>query len=115
MARTYKTSSGTFSENDLVIAIWTNPKKAKARPNARPLETLTAEKNPYPIAFPLEMLQKIQSWMYCQVAKSQEDIDDVLFKGKATREKPLLVPVSLAKNYLGWEEFYVPTEYKDFK
>jgi len=115
MARTYKTSSGTYSENEMVIAIWSNPKKEKARPNARPLETLTSDKSVYPIAFPLEILQTIESWMYCQVARSSEEIDEVLFGGKATREKPLLVPIAMAKQYLGWENFYIPTEYKEFK
>jgi len=53
--------------------------------------------------------------MYCQVARSSEEIDEVLFGGKATREKPLLVPIAMAKQYLGWENFYIPTEYKEFK
>ena len=115
MAKTYKTSSGTFSESELVIAIWINPKRAKARPNARPLETLTSEKSTFPIAFPLEKLQTIASWMYCTVARESSEVDAVLTSGKATRQSPLLVPVSLARSYLGWDEFYIPTEYTDVK
>lgn len=113
MGKTYKNDSGTFSESEMVVAIWSNPKKEKARPNARPLETITDDKSPYPVAFPLEMLQTIQSWMYCEVAKSVEDIEEVLFRSKATRQKPLLVPLHLAKSYLGWEIFYIPSRYKE--
>lgn len=113
MAKNYKTFSGTYSEEEMVIAIWANPNRKSKRPNARPLETFTAKKSLYPIAFPLELLQKIESWMYCKVAASVEDIDDVIFGGKATREKPLLVPLRLAKDYLGWQVFYIPTEYKE--
>jgi hypothetical protein len=115
MAKTYKTSSGTFSESELVIAIWTNPMRAKARPNARLLETLTSEKSTFPIAFPLEKLQTITSWMYCVVVRDSHEVDSALAAGTATREKPLLVPLSLARSYLGWEEFYIPTEYTDVK
>jgi hypothetical protein len=115
MVKIYKTSSGTFSESDLVIAIWINPKREKARPNARRLETLTSEKSIFPIAFPLEKLQTIASWMYCTVARESSEVDEAISSGKATRQNPLLVPLSLARSYLGWDEFYIPTEYTDVK
>lgn len=115
MAKTYKTSSGIFSESELVVAVWVNPKKAKTRPNARFLETLTSDKSVFPIAFPLERLQRIDFWMYCIVAKESNELDAALISGSATREKPLLIPLGLARSYLGWEEFYIPTEYTDVK
>lgn len=115
MDKTYKTFSGTFSETELVVAVWANPKKTKTRPNARLLETLTSDKSALPIAFPLERLQTIDFWMYCIVAKESKEVDAVLSSGVATREKPLLIPLGLARSYLGWEEFYIPSEYTDVK
>lgn len=115
MARTYKTLTGTYSEEDLVIAVWANPKKQKGRPNARVLETMTSEKSSYPIAFPLATLQQIKSWMYCQVATTSVDVEQFLTPELSSREKPVLIPLPLAKSYLGWQEFYVPTEYVESK
>ena len=115
MARTYKTLTGTYSEEDLVVAVWSNPKKRKGRPNARILETLTSDKSPYPIAFPLATLQQIKSWMYCTVATTSVDVDKFLTPELSSREKPILIPLPLAKSYLGWQEFYVPTEYAENK
>jgi hypothetical protein len=113
MPRTYKTLSGVYSEEELVVAVWTNPRKGSKNPQARALETLTSEKSSYPIAFPLDTLQKIPSWMFCPVAKTGEDIDKWLTPEGATRQNPLLVPVILAKSHLGWDSFYIPTEYTD--
>lgn len=111
MPKMYKTSTGTYSEDQLVIAVWVNPKRANKRSQARLLETLTSEKSPIPIAFPLETLQTIESWMYSPVAKSVEDVDKLLVVDKTSREKPLLVPLSIARSYLGWDNFYIPSEY----
>lgn len=113
MARTYKTASGTYSEEELVVAVWVNPKRVNKRSQARPLETLISEKSNMPLAFPLDTLQTIDSWMYCPVAKTSEDIDKWLIIGGATREKPLLIPLTLAKTFLGWDTFYVPLEYTE--
>jgi hypothetical protein len=115
MPTTYKNNSGVYSEEDLVVAVWFNAKKATSRPNARRLETFTAEHSPYPIAFPLETLQETPSWMYCSVARAPQDLNNMLEPGKATRENPLLVPLPLAKSHLGWNDFYVPTEYTERK
>ena len=115
MSRTYKNTTGTYSEEELVVAVWFNPKKVKSRPNARRLETLTSEKSHYPIAFPLATLQETESWMYCPVAKQPSDLETFLTPEKATREKPLLVPLTLAKSYLGWLEFHIPSEYTETK
>ena len=115
MPRVYKNASGTYSEDDLVVAVWFNPKKLKSRPNARRLETFTADKSHYPIAFPLETLQQTLSWMYCPVAKEPRDLDEMLEPNKATQDNPLLVPLTLAKSHLGWQEFHIPSEYKESK
>jgi len=115
MSRTYKTASGTFSEEDMVVAVWSNPRKRKARPNARLLETFTSDKSIYPIAFPLSKLQTIKSWSYCPVAKDSTDIQNLLTPENSSREKPILIPLTLAKSYLGWLEFYIPTEYAEVR
>ena len=113
MAKTYKTSSGIFSEQDMVIAVWFNSKKKKARPNARLLETLTSHKSRYPLAFPISLLSKIEPWLAYPVAKSSKEVDKAIYEGLATKEKPILVPLDLAKEHFGWEEFYVPEKYED--
>lgn len=115
MSRTYKNNSGTYSEEELVVAVWFNAKKVTSRPNARRLETFTTEYSPHPIAFPLETLQETSSWMYCPVAKEPQDLNNMLEPNKATRENPLLVPLPLAKSHLGWNEFYIPSEYMERK
>ena len=114
MAKTYKTSSGTFSESEMVVAIWFNPKKKKARPNARLLETLTSHKSRLPLAFPLPVLSKIEPWLSYPVAKNSKEVDKAVYEGLATNESPLLVPLALAKEHFGWEEFYIPEKYEDF-
>ncbi len=113
MAKQYRTASNTYLESDMVVAVWYNSKKEKSRPNARYLETITSSDSPYPVAFPLELIQKVQAWMYVDVAKSYEDIDNILKNKKPFREKPLLIPLPLAETYLGWDQFYIPNEYKN--
>lgn len=104
-----------YLEKDLVIAVWANPKKRKGRPNARLLETMTSDKSSYPLAFPLETLQKIQSWMYCLVATTSIEAELYLTPEHSSRENPILIPISLAKSYLGWQDFYILTDYLENK
>jgi hypothetical protein len=96
------------SSEDLVVAVWANPKKQKGRPNARTLETLISESSIHPIAMSLASLKAIQSWMSCPVATTSIEIDFLLTPEISNRENPILIPISLAKSYLGWQEFYVP-------
>lgn len=113
MPKIYKTASGTYSEDDLAVAIWPNPKRNTKRPQARMLETLTSEKSPYPIAFPIAKLQTIKSWMYCPVAKSSDELESHLASNEITQLKPLLVPLTLARLALGWDTFHIPSEYTE--
>ncbi len=53
--------------------------------------------------------------MYCPVAEDSLDLDTMLEPGQATKDKPLLVPLPLAKSHLGWQDFYIPSEYTDIK
>jgi len=113
MAKAYKNSSGTYLDKDLVVAVWLNPEKQSSRPNARRLETITSKESPNPIAFPLNLLKKNKVWALCPVVAKVEDIDIWLTPKGASRKKPLLVPLTIAKSYLGWEDFHIPSEYKE--
>jgi hypothetical protein len=108
MARTYETASGVYSEEDLAVVIWVNPKISK-RPQSRRLETMTSPNSRYPMAFPIAHLTSHQAWKTFKVTKNPNDIDSLI--GKTSRQSPILVPLPLAKSYLGWDEFYIPTEY----
>jgi hypothetical protein len=103
------------SSEDLVVAVWANPKKQKGRPNARTLETFISESSIHPIAMSLASLKLIQSWMRCPVATTSIEIDRLLTPELSNRENPVLIPLSLAKSYLGWQEFYVPPKYTENK
>jgi hypothetical protein len=103
------------AEEDLVVAVWANPNKQKGRPNARTLETLTSEASTHPIAMPLASLKAIQSWKSCPVATTTIEIDFLLTPEISNRENPILIPISLAKSYLGWQEFYVSPKYMENK
>lgn len=103
------------SEADLVVAVWANPKKQKGRPNARTFETLISEASSHPIAMSLSALKLIQSWMSCPVATTSVDVDKLLTPELSNRENPVLIPLSLAKSYLGWQEFYHPPKYTESK
>lgn len=104
-----------YLEEDLVVAVWANPKKQKGRPNARTLETLISEASMHPIAMSLASLRAIQSWKSCPVATTSIDVDKLLTPELSNRENPVLIPISLAKSYLGWQEFYVPPKYMENK
>ena len=102
-------------EEDLVVAVWANPKKQKGRPNARRLETLISDASIHPVAMPLASLKKNKSWMHCSVATTSLDVDKFLTPELSSRENPILIPLPLAKSYLGWKNFYVPTDYAENK
>lgn len=104
-----------YAEEDLVVAVWANPKKQKSRPNARLLETMTSDKSLNPVAFPLSILKQIDSWKDFPVALSSADIDLLTTPELSSRENPVLIPLTLAKSYLGWHSFYIPTAYEEKK
>lgn len=106
--RQYKTASGVYSENDLAVVVWVNPKHKESK-QARFLETMTSENSTFPIAFPLRELTTHRSWRTAILAHSQEEVFASLHESR--RSKPLLVPLSIATQAFGWENFYIPTEY----
>lgn len=106
--RTYTTQSGTFTEDELAVVIWRNPKTKTSR-QSRSLETMTSENSSLPMAFPIKALSRNKSWQQATIVRDK----DALYARIADteRSKPLIVPLPVAKAALGWEDFYIPTEY----
>lgn len=117
MSKLYKTASKTYREEELSVVVWVNPKH-KDSPQTRSLETITSEHSTLPVAFPTDSLTKHPAWQKCSVAFSESDINfwllDKLNKNYATKQKPVLISLVLATKILGWESFYIPSEYKEF-
>jgi hypothetical protein len=100
----FHTSSGVYSEEDLVIAVWVNP-KTQTSTKVKPLETLTSNESPLPMAFPKTSV----SWPAALHARTKEDVYAML--PQSSRLAPLVIPMPLATQALGWDNFYVATEY----
>lgn len=110
MSRQYRTASGVYNEEDLAVVVWVNPKNTKSK-RARALETMTSENSRYPMAFPLKSLTSNRSWKNVVIARTKEDVFNLI--QNTERTNPLLVPLSVAKTALGWENFYIPSEYTE--
>ena len=114
MIRTYSTASGTYKESELAVAVWINA-KYEENPQSRYLETMTSSKSKDPMAFPIKDLKKHPAWENCPVATDPDDLETWLFDKyspkKATKQRPLLIPLDIATQYMGWDRFYVPSEY----
>lgn len=110
MSREYRTASGTYLEEELSIVIWTNPKNAVTR-KPRSLETITSENSRYPMAFPTKMLMSNKDWRNATLVEKASTVYDVI--KKATRTEPLILPLPVARQSLGFENFYIPNEYEE--
>lgn len=109
--RTYKTLTGTYNEDELAIVVWRNPNRNNGKGRNRALETMTSENSSFPMAFPLKSLTKNRSWKGSPTVRSSDELLDCL--PLSTRSKPIIVPLPLAKTSLGWEDFYIPSEYTE--
>jgi hypothetical protein len=90
------------------VVVWRNPKNKLSR-QARYLETMTAESSRSPMMFPIASLTSDTAWRNAKVPKnSTELLQSIEASGP---DAPVLVPVSLARAFLGWEDFYIPTEF----
>lgn len=110
MSRQYRTLTGTYSEEELAIVVWMNPKSKNSR-QSRALETMTSENSRYPMAFPINSLHKNRSWRNATFVHTREEVYELI--QAAQRSNPLVVPLAVAKLAWGWENFYVPSEYTD--
>ncbi len=108
MIRSYKTKNGTYSEKDLAVIVWKNPKKTK-RPQSRQLETMTSPNSRYPMAFPLKSLTKSTAFKAAKQVKSSEEFFVEI--ENTSRNTPVLLDLPLATVTLGWIDFYVPEEF----
>lgn len=99
-------STGTdIDREDLVIVIWLNPERTSNQ--ARAIETITPEDSNLPIAFPARSLDEGGSrlWQRFFEARTREDVYILL--PRTTRLEPLVVPVPIAEEALGWLDFYI--------
>ena len=108
--RQYETRSGTYTEEELAVVVWINPKSKGSR-QSRALETMTSENSRYPMAFPIRSLTKNRSWKNAVVARTKEDV--FLYISESGRSKPVVIPLAIAKEALGWNDFYIPSEYTE--
>ena len=108
--RQYRTNNGTFSEDELAIAVWRNPNQRKAK-QARFFETMTADSSPHPMAFPIALLKTRKEWSNATYINSRDEFLDAL--SGSSRSRPLVIPIPIARDFLGWEAFYIPTEYTE--
>lgn len=108
--KSYKTLSGTYAESELAIVVWMNPRK-QGESQAKPLETLSAETSSLPMCFPITSLRSNRTWSSAFIASSDNDVFFLL--PKSARTRPIIVPLPIARSALGWEDFYIPTEYTD--
>ncbi len=104
MNTTFKNKTGSYAPTELAIVVWTNPKG-----RGRALETMTTDDSTIPIVFPTAYLKKKREWANATFVSSTQEVFDLL--PKSTRRSPLIIPMPIAKSALGWENFYVPTEY----
>ena len=104
--RTFRTESGDYNEDDLSVVVWMNPEHAK-KPQSRLLETLTSAYSLNPMAFPTRVL--LLTLQSATLATSDLLAAQLL---DATEDNPLVIPLTLAKSHLGWDEFYIPSAYE---
>ena len=98
-------------EDDLVVVVWANLSD-KSDFRGRPFETLTKSNSRKPLAWRLSYLQGKYSGLLpsAYLVLDESDLRSWMsppLYGSSSREKPLLVPLSLARSVLGWHEFDV--------
>jgi hypothetical protein len=108
VSRQYQTNSGTYTEEELAVVVWVNPKHSSSK-QARFLETMTTDDSTLPMAFPVKYLLRNRSWKNAILAHSEAEVFRTLQESRRT--KPLLIPLKVATEAFGWENFYIPTEY----
>lgn len=101
---------GIFSnESNFVVIIWANLSE-KSLSSGRPFETMTKHRSRNPVCWRLSFLQSKYAGMLdgATLVSSAEELrkETSLPNIEAhTRLSPLLVPVPLAREVFGWQEF----------
>ncbi len=112
--RQYKTKSGVYKEDQLVIVVWLNPDH-KTSKQARALETMTSDDSKHPMAFPMESFSSNpmarSAWKNAFLAKTEDAVFSMV--PRSSKDMPVLVPIPVARKAFGWDRFYVPSEYTE--
>jgi hypothetical protein len=109
--RTYRTESGTYNESELAVVVWLNPEQVH-RPHARLLATFTDTKSPNPMAFPIKTLRNTSEFANAHLASDDSVANDIL---NSTQTTPVIISLPLAREHLGWTDFYIPTTFTEPK
>lgn len=102
--------SDVYSDDDLAVVVWLNHRRG-GRGQARALETLTSEKSSRPMAFPTRSLMENRAFSSSHIALSYDEV--FYFIPKSSRTNPLIIPVSTAREALGWGSFEVLSTYEE--
>lgn len=90
---------------DLHCVVWMNPSRQN-HPQSRLLQALTSYGTPpLPLAIPRDELSHLKKAKY---VTSQDDFLKKL--NSSSQQSPLIIPIRLATEILGWEDFQ-PTHY----
>jgi hypothetical protein len=106
--KVYKTTSGSYNEDELAVVVWRNPDSQKSS-QARFLETMTSETSEFPMAFPIKSLTSKKEWLRATRASSMQSVVDGI--ATSTRAEPMIIPLPVARETFGWDTFYIPSEY----
>lgn len=105
--RVYRTETGTYGESELAVLVWLNPEQ-KTRPHARLFATITDSTTPNPMAFPIKMLKNTPEFADSAVSTGDSVAEDLLV---STQTSPVIISLPIARDHLGWTDFYIPTHY----
>jgi len=112
-ARRYRSGGSVYTEDELAIVVWSNPDH-RTSPRARALETMTAPDSTVPMAFPIRGFSSNPTararWSSAFIARTEDSVFESV--PLSSRQKPLLVPLPLARRAFGWTRFHVPDEYR---
>lgn len=98
--------SPKHNEDDFVVVIWANTSSE----GGRPFETMTKANSRLPVAWRLSYLQgKFSAALpSAHLVFSEADLRSWMSPPlyvTSTRQSPLLLPLSLARSVLGWQDF----------
>jgi hypothetical protein len=108
----FKNKTGSYAPEELAVVVWSNPKVKNGKgKQVRALETMTTDDSTLPMVFPITLLKKRREWKNATFVNSSNDVFTLL--PKSHRSVPLIIPMTIAKQALGWDNFYIPTEYTE--
>lgn len=93
------TDTTDIPESEWGVVVWLNPNHT-GRPQSRLLEAIVSDSSGDPIAFPIRSLQLT---MRDAILPTSADIEGRIMS--STKENPLIIPVPMAREWLGWDDF----------